>query len=61
MENLCREMPTRTCPDVFTEGCGDGPCARLESRDETPWAETEKAFMIGFEKEFEKFDNRRDA
>lgn len=35
----CRLMPTRRCPDVFTEGCAEGACARFESDDEAPWLE----------------------
>jgi hypothetical protein len=32
---MCRQMPTRKCPPT---GCpADGPCARFESDDETPW------------------------
>lgn len=33
----CRIMPTRHCPEVFGGVCGDRPCARYESDDETPW------------------------
>lgn len=33
----CREMPTRHCPAVYVGVCGDRPCARFESDDETPW------------------------
>jgi hypothetical protein len=33
----CREMPTRHCPAVYAAVCGDRPCARFESEDETPW------------------------
>lgn len=33
----CRVMPTRRCPDVYNDVCGDRPCARFESDDETPW------------------------
>lgn len=32
---MCRRMETRRCPTL--EGCGDTPCARFESDDETPW------------------------
>ena len=34
----CREMPTRHCPAVYDAVCGVRPCARFESRDESPWA-----------------------
>lgn len=33
----CREMPTRHCPATYEGVCGDRPCARFESDDETPW------------------------
>ena len=33
----CRQMPTRHCPAIYQDICGDRPCARYESRDETPW------------------------
>lgn len=33
----CREMPTRHCPAVYWSVCGPRPCARFDSRDETPW------------------------
>lgn len=33
----CRLIPTRHCPKVYKDVCGDRPCARLESDDETPW------------------------
>lgn len=33
----CRVMPTRHCPDVYEDVCGDRPCARFESEDEAPW------------------------
>lgn len=33
----CREMPTRHCPAIYQSVCGDRPCARFESEDETPW------------------------
>lgn len=33
----CREMPTRHCPVVYDGVCGERPCARFESEDETPW------------------------
>lgn len=33
----CRVMPTRHCPDSYGDVCGDRPCARYESEDETPW------------------------
>lgn len=33
----CREMPTRHCPAAIDAVCGDRPCARYESDDETPW------------------------
>lgn len=36
-EHPCRIMPTRHCPDVYEGVCGDRPCARFESEDETPW------------------------
>jgi hypothetical protein len=33
----CRLMPTRPCPASYRGVCGDRPCARFESTDETPW------------------------
>lgn len=34
----CREMPSRHCPAVYEDVCGDDrPCARYESKDDTPW------------------------
>lgn len=33
----CRVMNTRHCPAVYDSVCGDRPCARFESNDETPW------------------------
>ncbi|MGW4525153.1 hypothetical protein [Amycolatopsis sp. NPDC004378] len=33
----CRQIPTRHCPAVYDDVCGDRPCARFESEDETPW------------------------
>jgi hypothetical protein len=33
----CRIMGTRHCPEVYEGVCGDRPCARFESDDETPW------------------------
>lgn len=33
----CREMETRHCPAVYGDVCGERPCARFESEDETPW------------------------
>ena len=33
----CRRMETRHCPVVYAGVCGDRPCARFESEDETPW------------------------
>lgn len=33
----CRVMPTRHCPVIYDGVCGDRPCARFESDDETPW------------------------
>lgn len=33
----CREMPTRHCPAAYDAECGDRPCARFQSTDETPW------------------------
>jgi hypothetical protein len=33
----CRQIPTRHCPAVYDAECGDRPCARFESEDETPW------------------------
>lgn len=33
----CREMPTRHCPAVYGDVCGDRPCARFDSNDPTPW------------------------
>lgn len=33
----CRVMPTRHCPASYGMVCGDRPCARFESDDETPW------------------------
>lgn len=33
----CRVMLTRHCPAVYEGVCGDRPCARFESDDETPW------------------------
>lgn len=33
----CRKMFTRHCPAVYAGLCGDRPCARFESDDETPW------------------------
>lgn len=34
----CRELETRACPKSYGDVCGDRPCARYESEDETPWA-----------------------
>jgi len=36
-EHPCRVMPTRACPRSYAGQCGDRPCARFESDDETPW------------------------
>lgn len=36
----CRELFTRACPEIYNDVCGDRPCARYESRDETPWIES---------------------
>lgn len=36
-EHPCRVMPTRSCPRAYAGVCGDRPCARFESDDETPW------------------------
>lgn len=33
----CRQIHTRHCPAVYDAECGDRPCARFESDDETPW------------------------
>lgn len=33
----CRVMPTRHCPAMYAEVCGDRPCARFESEDDGPW------------------------
>jgi hypothetical protein len=33
----CRRMSSRHCPVVYEDVCGDRPCARFESDDETPW------------------------
>lgn len=33
----CRIMETRTCPQSYGAACGERPCARFESDDETPW------------------------
>lgn len=33
----CRQMPTRHCPIIYEGTCGEKPCARFESTDETPW------------------------
>lgn len=33
----CRVMFTRHCPAVYDAVCGDRPCARYGSEDETPW------------------------
>jgi len=33
----CRRLSTRHCPAVYEAVCGDQPCARYESDDETPW------------------------
>lgn len=33
----CRILPTRHCPAVYDAVCGDRPCARYQSDDETPW------------------------
>lgn len=33
----CRRIPTRHCPVIYDGVCGDRPCARYESDDETPW------------------------
>lgn len=30
-------MPTRGCPPSYGGECGERPCARYESEDETPW------------------------
>lgn len=35
----CRLMPTRHCPAVYEGECGERPCARYESGDESPWKE----------------------
>lgn len=36
-EYPCREMPTRHCPALYEGVCGERPCARFQSEDETPW------------------------
>lgn len=33
----CREQETRHCPKIYNDVCGDRPCARFESDDDTPW------------------------
>jgi hypothetical protein len=33
----CRIMEIRHCPAIYKSICGDSPCARFESEDETPW------------------------
>lgn len=33
----CWRMPTRHCPAVYEDICGDRPCARFESQDTEPW------------------------
>lgn len=40
----CRQMPTRHCPAVYDDECGElRPCARFESHDPEPWyPETEE-------------------
>lgn len=39
----CREMLTRRCPASYgPAGCGERPCARFESDDETPWLAAER-------------------
>lgn len=35
--HACRQMPTRHCPAIYQDVCGGRPCARFESRDESPW------------------------
>ena len=35
-ENPCRNMPTRSCPDIYENGCGTRPCARFEMNDILP-------------------------
>ena len=43
----CREMETRHCPGVYQGVCGERPCARHESDDETPWyAELERKIVF---------------
>lgn len=44
-DKLCRVMDTRTCPIALVEGCGDGPCARFESDDETVWDQDKERFI----------------
>lgn len=41
-EAVCRRMETRTCPPSYNGPCGDRPCARFESDDETPWLDPTK-------------------
>ena len=33
----CREIPTRHCPAIYDDVCGDRPCARYEAEDPEPW------------------------
>lgn len=33
----CIGVPTRHCPAVYGDVCGDRPCARFESDDEAVW------------------------
>jgi hypothetical protein len=44
----CREMETRHCPLSFNGPCGEKPCARFESDDETPWLPEQ--YMSSYEK-----------
>ncbi|MEV8042426.1 hypothetical protein AB0P02_01095 [Streptomyces griseoluteus] len=39
----CRRMKTLTCPESYNGPCGDRLCARFESDDPAPWADTPAA------------------
>lgn len=43
----CRILDARQCPSQWSAGCGDRPCARFESDDETPWIQEPQAREVG--------------
>jgi hypothetical protein len=43
----CREMPTRHCPAVYDDVCGERPCARFEAELDEPWRAEARSFECG--------------